>query len=237
MRKDFLFIMFLIWMGFLAGCRASKESKARNERTAESEIGVELRKADSLWSSIAERLTMKIEFYPPSGYNECDLGIGTLPTCPQAAQPETVPAGVANPLPWQAQGVGAGGTGAALCPRRQAQGQPNEAKKSLFEAVPLGQAAGSLYRTDGTTPTSEGFGGFGGLGAVKSIEITTERTEDRSVITATDSVLEQKSATTETRQEEKASEARHDNGTVIGVAVVAAVAALVYFLLKQFLKK
>jgi hypothetical protein len=202
MRKDFLFIMFLIWMGFLAGCRASKESKARNERTAESEIGVELRKADSLWSSIAERLTMKIEFYPPSGYNECDLGIGTLPTCPQAAQPETVPAGVANPLLWQAQGVGAGGMGAAL---RQAQGPVNPPD-------PLCK------------------------GGIKSIEFSTERTEDRSVITATDSVLEQKTATTETRQEVKASEARHDNGTVIGVAIVAAVAALVYFLLKQFLK-
>ena len=117
-------------MGFLAGCRASKESKARSERTAESEIGVELRKADSLWSSFAERLNFKIEFYPQLGDfgtsgHETEglqtiilksLGIGTsLPAAPCS----TVPAGVANPLPWQAQGVGAGGTGAAL---RQAHG-------------------------------------------------------------------------------------------------------------------
>ncbi len=177
--------MFLILMSFLTGCRASKESKARSERADKSEIGVELRKADSLWSSIAERLTMKIKFYPPSGYNECDLGIGTLPTCPQAAQPETVPAGVANPLPWQAQGVGAGG-----------------------------------------------------MGAVKSIEITTERTEDRSVITATDSVLEQKTASTETRQEEKASELRQDNGTWAIVSVVTAVAFIVIVLIviRKFFK-
>lgn len=184
MKRIFFVIMFLIWMGFLAGCRTSKESKARSERTDRSEIGVELRKADSLWSSIAERLTMKIEFYPL----EYSIGNGTPTAFTGASLPaapcSTVPAGVANPLPWQAQGVGAGG-----------------------------------------------------MGAVKSIEITTEKTEDRSVITATDSVLEQKTATTETRQEEKASEARHDNGTVIGVAIVAAVSALVYFLLKQFLKK
>lgn len=189
--------MFLIWLGFLAGCRASKESKARNERTAESEIGVELRKADSLWSSIAERLTMKIEFYPQlgdfwtSGHEteglqsiiQKSLGIGTsLPAAPLWP----VPAGVANPLPWQAQGVGAGG-----------------------------------------------------MGAVKSIEITTERTEDRSVITATDSVSEQKTATTETRQEEKASEARHDNGTVLIVAVAAAVVLLLALLIiiKKLLHK
>lgn len=190
-------------MGFLAGCRASKESKARNERTAESEIGVELRKADSLWSSIAERLTMKIEFYPL----EYSIGNGTPTAFTGASLPaapcSTVPAGVANPLPWQAQGVGAGGMGAA---HPAAQGPVNPPD-------PLCK------------------------GGIKSIEFSTERTEDRSFITAMDSVLEQKTATTETRQEEKASEARHDNGTVIGVAIVAAVAALVYFLLKQFLKK
>ena len=208
MRKDFLFIMFLIWMGFLAGCRASKESKARNERTAESEIGVELRKADSLWSSIAERLTMKIEFYPqlgdfgtsghgtegPQTIIQKSLGNGTsLPAAPLWP----VPAGVAKPLPWQAQGVGAGGTGAVNPPD------------------PLCK------------------------GGIKSIEFSIEKTEDRSVITATDSVLEQKTATTETRQEEKASEARHDNGTVLIVSVAAAVAFLLALLIiiKKLLHK
>lgn len=199
MRKDFLFIMFLIWMGFLAGCRASKESKARIERTAESEIGVELRRVDSLWSSIAERLTMKIEFYPPMPGNvetptTEDLGIGT---------------------------------------------HLNEAKKSLFQAAPFGQTAGSLYRTDGAAPSSEGFEGFGGLGSVKSIEISAERSEDRSRIAATDSVLEQKATTTETLQEDKSLGARQDNGTVVGLAIVAAVAFIVALLivLKKFWKK
>ena len=196
MKRIFFVIMFLIWMGFLAGCRASKESKARSERTAESEIGVELRKADSLWSSIAERLTMKIEFYPL----EYSIGNGTPTAFTGASLPaapcSTVPAGVANPLPWQAQGVGAGGMGAA---HRQAQG-------------PLAQ------------------------GGIKSIEITAESGTSTGSVSAVDSTYEQKTATTETRQEEKASEARQDNGTVIGVAIVAAVAALVYFLLKQFLK-
>ena len=210
MKRIFFVIMFLIWMGFLAGCRASKESKARSERTAESEIGVELRKADSLWSSIAERLTMKIEFYPQlgdfgtSGHEteglqtiiQKSLGIGTsLPAAPLWP----VPAGVANPLPWQAQGVGAGGMGAAL---RQAQG-------------PLAQ------------------------GGIKSIEITAESGTSTGSVTAVDSTYEQKSATTETRQEEKASEARHDNGTVLIVSVAAAVVLILALLIiiKKLLHK
>lgn len=214
--KHFHVIMILIWLGFLAGCRASKESKARSERTDRSEIGVELRKADSLWSSIAERLNFKIEFYPQlgdfgtSGHEteglqtiiQKSLGIGTsLPAAP--LWPE--PAGVANPLPWQAQGVGAGGMGAAL---RQAQGPVNPPD-------PLCK------------------------GGIKSIEFSIEKTEDRSVITATDSVSEQKTATTETRQEEKASEARHDNGTVLIVAVAAAVVSLLALLIiiKKLLHK
>ena len=204
--------MFLIWMGFLAGCRASKESKARNERTAESEIGVELRKADSLWSSIAERLTMKIEFYPL----EYSIGNGTPTAFTGASLPAAplwpVPAGVAKPLPWQAQGVGAGGMGAAL---RQAQGPA------------LRQAQGPALR-QAQGPLAQG--------GIKSIEITAESGTSTGSVSAVDSTYEEKSATTETRQEEKASEARHDNGTVIGVAIVAAVSALVYFLLKQFVK-
>ena len=189
-------------MGFLAGCRASKESKARSERTDRSEIGVELRKADSLWSSIAERLTMKIEFYPqlgdfgtsghgtegPQTIIQKSLGNGTsLPAAPLWP----VPAGVANPLPWQAQGVGAGGMGAAL---RQAQG-------------PLAQ------------------------GGIKSIEITAESGTSTGLVTAVDSTYEEKSATTETRQEEKASEARHDNGTVLIVSVAAAVVLILALLI------
>ena len=76
----------------------------------------------------------------------------------------------------------------------------------------------------------------GGMGAVKSIEISTERTEDRQSITAVDSIGEQDTATTETRQEAKTSEARQDNGTVATVAIVFAVAALIYLLFKNFMK-
>ncbi len=76
----------------------------------------------------------------------------------------------------------------------------------------------------------------GGMGAVKSIEISTERTEDRQSITAVDSIAEQDTATTETLQEAKTSEARQDNGTVATVAIVFAVAALIYLLFKNFMK-
>lgn len=166
-------------MGFLAGCRASKESKTRSERTDRSEIGVELRKADCLWSSIAERLNFKIEFYP------LEYGPGkpaTDSTCPTA---------------------------------------------------PISTMPAASSRT--TIPTR--FVGSGGMGAVKSIEFSAEHATESGNATQVDSTYNSKTDTTETRQEEKASEARHDNGTVIGVAIVAAVAALVYFLLKQFLKK
>ena len=70
--------------------------------------------------------------------------------------------------------------------------------------------------------------GVGGMGAVKSIEIYAERTEDMSVITGTDSVLEQKTAAESTLQKEKASEVRQDNGTWAIVSVVAAVALLLF---------
>lgn len=194
MRKDFLFILLLICMGFLAGCRASKESKARSERTAESEIGVELRKADSLWSSIAERLTMKIEFYPQLGdFGTSGHGTEGLRTIIQKSL----------------------GNGSSL-PAAPPSTMPAAAKSS-----PL---------------LSGNFPG-GGMGAVKSIEIFAEKTEDKASIRATDSVSEQKTATTATLQEEKASEARQDNGTVATVCIVFAVAALIYLCIKQFVKK
>ena len=88
-------------------------------------------------------------------------------------------------------------------------------------------------------PQYGGWSGFGGMGSVKSIEITTEKTEDRSSITAADSVVQQKAQSEETRQRERASEARHDNGTVIGLAIVAAAAIIVIIriLIKIYLKK
>lgn len=77
------------------------------------------------------------------------------------------------------------------------------------------------------------------MGAVKSFEFTVERTEDRSSITATDSVVEQKAQSEETLQRERATEARHDNGTVLIVSIVAAVVvfAIIRILIKKYLKK
>ena len=95
-----------------------------------------------------------------------------------------------------------------------------------------------------TDPTATSLGNAsqtgsvgGGIGAVKSFEFSTEKTEDVSDMRATDSVLHQKTATTETNDEDKSVGARQDNGTIIGLAIVAAVALLVFFLLKSFLKK
>jgi len=170
--------MILVLGCFLSGCRASKESKARYERTRTEEIGVELRRVDSLWSSIAERLNCKIEFYP------IEYGPGkpaTDSTCP-AAPSTTMPANSQFP--------------------------------------PKGVSAG-----------------VGGMGAVKSIEITMEHNAQTTTTNQVDSTYNNNTATTETLQEQKASEARQDNGTVATVSIVAAVALLVFFLLKTYLKK
>ena len=82
MRKDFLFIMFLIWMGFLVGCRASLESKARRERTTATVAALELHRVDSLWSSLVERLKYRIEFYPTTlhtNIQESPVAVGNPP--------------------------------------------------------------------------------------------------------------------------------------------------------------
>lgn len=180
--KNFLFIMILVLGCFLSGCRASKESKARYERTRTEEIGVELRRVDSLWSSIAERLTGKIEFYPPSTYNASEPGNLPSTGSPRPAAPfTTMPA----------------------------------ANVGLGDNNPLG----------------------GGMGAVKSIEITMEHNAQTTTTNQVDSTYNNNTATTETLQEQKASEARQDNGTVATVSIVAAVALLVFFLLKTYLKK
>ena len=179
MRKSFLFIMTLI-LGLvsLAGCRAQRETSTRETRTTSDEIGMELRRVDSLWSSIAEKFRFRIEYYEPNEQNN-------LPEHPESG---SRPAAPCSTLP--ASNVGLG------------------------DKIPLG----------------------GGMGAVKSIEISTERTEDRSSITAADSVVEQKTATTATLQEDKTTVARQDNGTWTIVSIVAA-AALLIFLLVKFYRK
>ena len=64
------------------------------------------------------------------------------------------------------------------------------------------------------------------MGSVKSIEIISETEANTRHDAFTDSTAVSKTAETETLQRDNVSEARHDNGTVIGLAIVAAVAVL-----------
>ena len=175
MRTFFsIFVLCLL----LAGCRASKESKAHSERTSTSEVGLEFRSVDRLWSSIAESGTMKIEFYP---YIDS-------PEVRHDLQSES--------------------------PFRTAQGgdslrlsRPSRSRDSVFA-----------------------------FGAVKSIELTLQRDETTTSVSATDSVFHDQTTDTEVLDCQKASEARHGNGTVIVMAIVAALAGLVWLLFKEMMK-
>lgn len=179
--RSFITIMGLVLGCLLIGCRASKESKARYERMSTDEIGVELRRVDSLWSSIAERLKYKIEFYP------------AIEQCP--GKPE------------------------------------NTGKEPHVPAAPSSTMPATVF---GHTSQNGSVGG--GMGAVKSIEFTVEHDAQTVAATQVDSSYNSNTATKETHQGQKASEARQDNGTVATVSIVAAVALLVFFLLRSFLK-
>ena len=170
----------------VTGCRASKESKTRSERTTATVAALELRRVDSLWSSLVERLKYKIEFYPTTGLHT------NIQESPEA---------LGNP--------------------------PRERTLPPSPADPSAALLG--------LPTLLGGNG-GGYGSVRSIEITVERGASTGAVTAVDSVTNEANHSFEALQTEKASEARQDNGTVIGVAIVAAVALLVYLLLKAALK-
>lgn len=170
--RTFLSIMIVLGLVILlVGCRAGLETSRFETRTSIDEIGVELRRVDSLWSYIAERTSYKIEFYPPILDSSYILPLATVP-----------------------------------------------AASSVGNATPKGGIAG-------------------GIGAVKSVEITTERSEDRSSITATDSVATQKNVDQVTLRKEAASEARQDNGTVWIVSIVAAAALLLFLLIRFKIQK
>ena len=162
--KGFSLISFFVLAALLSGCRALCESKARQERRHAEEIGVVLRRVDSLSSTLSERQHLKIEFYNPYG--------------------------LVNPT----------------------------------------DSTASLQQN------SEMASGLGGLGPVKSIEITTETEASTHSNALTDSTAVLKTADDETRQTEKASEARQDKGTVATVAIVAGVVLLIYLLIKNYLK-
>lgn len=99
MRQTFLHIVLLIWIGFLPGCRGQRQMETTQTQQSTSEIGVEFHELERFWNSMAERLNLKIEFYPAEG----GLGLPTTDNCvPIDPNAEPVP-----PSP-QSSGVGFG---------------------------------------------------------------------------------------------------------------------------------
>lgn len=74
-------IIFWFLGGFLFGCRSKLDTSRQESQRHVDEIGVVLRRLDSLGSTIAERQHIKIEFYP--------LEYG--PVNPESVSPSTAP--------------------------------------------------------------------------------------------------------------------------------------------------
>lgn len=164
--KYFPHIIFWFLVCFLSSCRTNLERKASESYRHTEEIGVVLRRLDSLSSTIAERQHIKVEFYPlVSEYN----------------------------------------------------GWPIPTMDTATKIGPSGRTAR--------------FGEGGGIGAVKSIEITTETEASTHSNALTDSSAVFKTDDAATRQEDKKTEARQDNGTVFIVAVAAAVVLILALLI------
>lgn len=104
------------------------------------------------------------------------------------------------------------------------QGSP-EAAPELFMAAAQSHQGGAILPAGG------------GMGAVKSIEITTEKEETVQNVNATDSTYKSTIASKEDCESSVVSEARQDNGTVATIAIVFAVAALIWLAIKTFLKR
>lgn len=79
MKFQVLYILLFFVLCFLAGCRAHLDTSRQKSRRQTDVIGVELRRVDSLWSSLAERLTYRIEFYPQD-YDIGSVGTGNPAT-------------------------------------------------------------------------------------------------------------------------------------------------------------
>lgn len=67
----------------LGGCRAKRELKASEWHAQSSELEVQSRKIDSLSTSMAERKTIRIEYYQPEAYSadtvsQPSIGIGAV---------------------------------------------------------------------------------------------------------------------------------------------------------------
>lgn len=66
---------------FMTGCRMNKESKVSRSRVYADEIGMVLRRVDSLSGTISEKRYLTIDFYPPTD----DLSTGNpIPAAPSA---------------------------------------------------------------------------------------------------------------------------------------------------------
>lgn len=189
MRK-FIFIIILYFLScFLVGCRTKLDTSSNASRRQTDVIGLELRKLDSLWHSMSERQTLKIEFYRPE--------------MPELSENFSLAIGQGSPL------------------------VPGDSATAPCTCMPAAQShlGGAILPAGG------------GMGAVKSIEITTESKEEVSAINKTDSTFNNISAAEENRESHVVSEARQDNGTVATVAIVFAVAALIWLAIKTFLKR
>ena len=163
-------IIFWFLVGFLTGCRAKLDTSRQESQRHIDEIGVVLRRLDSLGSTIAERQHIKIEY-----------GHGNPENLPTTGSPQAAPSGT---MP-----------------------------------------------ADSQEPPKGVCTGFGGMGAVKSIEIDTERDATTTSTSAVDSTAVFKTDDAATLQEDKTTEAKHDNGTVFIVAVAAAVVLLLALLI------
>lgn len=65
MKKYVFVIMILSLVSLHVGCRAKLDTSSSMKRQQSDVIGLELRRLDSLWGSMSERLTYKVEFYAP----------------------------------------------------------------------------------------------------------------------------------------------------------------------------
>lgn len=64
MRIVFLYMILCL---FMTGCRMNQESKVSRSRVYADEIGMVLRRVDSLSGTISEKRNLTIDFYPPTG--------------------------------------------------------------------------------------------------------------------------------------------------------------------------
>lgn len=68
---------------FMTGCRMNKESKVSRSRVYADEIGMVLRRVDSLSGTISEKRNLTIDFYPPTVTDYLSTG-NPIPAAPSA---------------------------------------------------------------------------------------------------------------------------------------------------------